>query len=277
MNISHRSMDERNASVGTFLVPLTDHAPMKHHLLLLVFTGLILVAIPAGAVTVPLGDTLPLSGSAPGADSVYLFLTGPNLPANGVDLDDITVPVVTGVPSTFARAPVDADGNWEYTWYTRTAGGLLDAGTYTVYVVTEPVGRRDLGSADAYATIFVTLTRPTLTIFPGGITISTEPSGAEVWIDGTPEGTTPLNLDNVTEGDHVVEVRKEGYEPVVENVTVTEGMNATVETVLVPRTTPGIPEETPPGTSPVTPTQIAFPSGALLLGLVVLVLLQRDR
>jgi len=269
-------MDGRNASVGTFLVPLTDHPPMKHHLLLLVFAGLLLVAIPAGAVTVPLGDTLPLSGSAPGADSVYLFLTGPNLPANGVKLDDISVPVVTGVPSTFAQAPVDADGNWEYTWYTRTAGGLPDAGTYTVYVVTEPVGRRDLSGDVSFATIPVTLTRPTLTIFPGGITIGTEPSGAEVLVDGTPAGTTPLTLDNVMEGDHMVEVRKEGYETVVENVTVTGGENATVETVLVPRTIPGIPAETSPGTFPVTPTRIAFPLGALLLGLAVLVLLQRD-
>jgi hypothetical protein len=269
-------MDERDASVGTFLVPLTDHHPMKHHLLMLVFTALLLVAIPAMAMTVPLGDTLPLSGSAPGADSVYLFLTGPNLPANGVNPDDISVPVVTGVPSTFAQAPVDADGNWEYTWYTRTAGGTLDAGTYTMYVVTEPVGRRDLSGDVSFATIPVTLTRPTLTVFSGGITISSEPSGAEVWVDGTPAGTTPLTLDNVTEGDHMVEVRKEGYEPVVENVTVTEGMNATVETVLVTGTPPGIPAETPPGTFPVTPTRIAFPVGALLLGLAFVVLLQRN-
>jgi hypothetical protein len=269
-------MDERNASGGTFFVPLTDRPSMKSAPFLLVVAGLLLMAVPATAVSVPLGDTLPLSGSAPGADTVYLFLTGPNLPANGVKLDDISVPVVTGVPSTFAQAPVDDDGNWEYTWYTRTAGGILDAGTYTVYVVTEPVGRKDLGGDVSFATIPVTLTRPTLTIFPGGITIRSEPSGAEVLVDGTPAGTTPLTMDNVTEGDHMVEVMKEGYEPVLENVTVTGGENASVETVLVPRTTPGIPAETSPGTLPVTPTRIAFPLGALLLGLAVLVLLQRD-
>jgi len=250
---------------------------MKYHLLLLIAAGLLFMAIPAMAVTVPLGDTLPLSGSAPGADSVYLFVTGPNLPANGVKPDDISVAVVTGVSSTFAKASVDADGTWEYTWYTRTAGGLLDAGTYTVYVVTEPVGRRDLGSADGYATISVTLTRPTLTILPGGITISTEPSGAEVWVDGALKGTTPLDLSNVTEGNHTVEVRKDGYEPVLENVTVTGGANATVERVLAPGTTPGTPAETLSGTLPVAPTRIAFPPGALLLALAFVVLLQRDR
>lgn len=256
---------------------LADTPPMKSPLFLFVPAALLLIALPAMAVTVPLGDTLPLSGSAPGADTVYLFLTGPNLPADGVKLDDISVPVVTGDPSTFVQAPVDPDGNWEYTWYTRTAGGLLDVGTYTVYVATEPVGRTDLSRADGYATISVTLTVPTLAILPGGITISSEPSGAEVWVDGTPAGTTPLELPNVTAGEHTVEVRKTGYEPIRENVTVTEGGNATVETVLI-GTTPGMPSGMPTGTPPVTPAPIAFPLAGLLLALAVLmVLIQRDR
>ncbi len=246
---------------------------MKLHLLLFMLAGMLFVALPALAVTVPLGDTLPLSGSAPGADTVYLFLTGPNLPADGVKLDDISVPVVTGDPSTFVQAPVDASGNWEYTWYTRTAGGLLDVGTYTVYVVTEPVGRRDLSRADGYATISVTLTVPTLTILPGGITVSSEPPGAEVWVDGTPAGTTPLELPNITGGDHAVEIRKEGYEPILQNVTVTGGENATVERILVPGSTAGTPAGTIPETLPVAPTPLPFPLAALVLGLAGLVLL----
>ena len=250
---------------------------MQRQLLLLRVAGLLLMAVPAMAVTVPLGDTLPLAGSAPGADTVYLFLTGPNLPAHGVKLDDISVAVVTGVPSTFTPASVDGDGNWEYPWYTRTAGGLLDAGTYTVYVVTVPTGRRDLGSADAYATIPVTLTTPTLTILPGAITISSEPSGAEAGVDGAPAGTTPPTLTTVTEGNHTGEVGKEGYEPVLENVTATRGENATVERVMAPGTPPGTPIATPPGALPVTPTRIASLPGALLLGLAFVVLLQRNR
>ena len=277
MNISHTGKkDRKRCRWQPFKIPLADKHPMMSRFFLLVCAGLLLTAIPALAVTVPLGDTLPLSGSAPGADTVFLFLTGPNLPPDGVKLDDISVPVVTGVPSTFVQVPVDASGNWEYTWYTRTAGGLLDAGTYTIYVVTEPVGRRDLSRADGYATVSVTLTQPTLTILPGGISVSSEPSGAQVWVDGTPAGSTPLTLTNVTEGDHAVEIRKEGFEPVRENVTVTGGENATVESVLVPGT--GTPAETIPVTSPATPTGISFPLAALLTGLAgAVVLLQRDR
>ncbi len=263
--------------VGTFFIAVNDKHPMISRPVLLLAAGLLLLVIPALAVTVPLGDTLPLTGSAPGADSVYLFLTGPNLPPDGVKLDDISVPVVTGDPSTVVQVPVDASGTWEYTWYTRTTGGLLDAGTYTISVVTKPVGRRDLAQSDGYATISVTLTPPTLAILPGGITISSEPSGAQVWMDGTLAGSTPLTLTNVTEGDHAVEIRKEGFEPVLENVTVTGGENATVESVLAPGSGTRTPAETIPGTPRAAPTRIPFPIAALLIGLAGLAVFLRFR
>ena len=133
---------------------------------LLLFIAAMVLMFPAIAVSVPLGDALELSGSAPGADTVYLFLTGPNLPPNGVRLDTIAVEVITGVPSTFVRIPVAGDGSWEYSWNTRTAGGILDAGTYIVYVVTTPTGRQDLSGRDSYGVMSVTLPRPTLAILP---------------------------------------------------------------------------------------------------------------
>lgn len=39
-----------------------------------------------------MGDTIPLRGYSPSSPQVYLFLTGPNLPVNGVALNDITRP-----------------------------------------------------------------------------------------------------------------------------------------------------------------------------------------
>jgi hypothetical protein len=253
-------------------VPM-NRLPVSILLVLCILAGVSPIA--AEIIAVPIGDTLPLSGYAPGADSVYLFLTGPNLPSNGVKLDDISVPVVTGNPSTFVETSVEADGRWEYTWYTRTKGGTLDAGTYTVYVVTTPVGRRDLTRDESYATISVSLTRPTITILPGGITIRTEPSGAEVWVDGTLQGTTPLDLPNVIEGNHSVEIKKEGYEPSVGNITVAGGENTTVEKTLVLETAPATLAET----SPISPTaRIPFPVSAVLLGLgVVIVVLRRGQ
>jgi hypothetical protein len=252
--------------------------------------GLILAAlfiIPPSAgqnVSVPIGDTLPLSGSAPGADTIYLYLTGPNLPPNGVKLDDISVPVITGVPSTFVQVPVSADDTWEYSWNTRTQGGVLDAGIYTVYAVTSPTGRLDLTGRDSYAIITVQLTPPTLTAgFGGSLTIISEPSGGRVRVDGVTEGATPLELTNVTAGEYTVEITKEGYVPATVNTTVQEGENTTVMQTLVPESppVPSISAGTPPSTSvPVTavPTaSISFPFLALILALTVDLLMWRSR
>jgi hypothetical protein len=239
--------------------------------LLLFITALALI-FPAFAVSVPIGDSLALSGSAPGADIVYLFLTGPNLPSNGVRLDDIAVKIITGVPSTFVQAVVAGDGSWEYSWNTRTAGGVLDAGTYTVYVVTTPTGRRDLSGGDSYGLISVTLTRPTLTLLPsGGLSITSEPAGAGVLVDGEMRGATPLELTNMSPGNHIVGIFKEGFLPVSEDITIPENGTMTVGRTLEPLTTG---TDTAPMTSP-QPTSIGFPVAGLFLGLGIALLKRR--
>jgi hypothetical protein len=246
---------------------------MYRTILFLIGMGVLAGLLPAAAqsVTVPIGDTLPLSGLAPGADTVYLYLTGPNLPPNGVKLDDISVAVITGVPSTFVQVPVSADGRWEYSWNTRTNGGVLDAGTYTVYVVTTPTGRLDLSGRDSYAVIAVTLTPPTLTAgFEGGLTITSEPSGAGVRVDGEPKGSTPLDLTNVSAGEHTVEIAKEGYVPAIVDATVDEGQNTMITQTLVLETTPV--QSAPPATPSVTsiPFPLLVPFLALGAGLQLL-------
>jgi hypothetical protein len=228
---------------------------MYRTILFLIGMGVLAGLLPAAAqsVTVPIGDTLPLSGLAPGADTVYLYLTGPNLPPNGVKLDDISVAVITGVPSTFVQVPVSADGRWEYSWNTRTNGGL------------------DLSGRDSYAVIAVTLTPPTLTAgFEGGLTITSEPSGAGVRVDGEPKGSTPLDLTNVSAGEHTVEIAKEGYVPAIVDATVDDGQNTMITQTLVLETTPV--QSAPPATPPVTsiPFPLLVPFLALGAGLQLL-------
>jgi hypothetical protein len=237
--------------------------------LLLLFITVLALVFPACAVSVPLGDTLKLSGSAPGADTVYLYLTGPNLPANGVRLDNIAVEVITGVPSTFVRVPVAGDGSWEYSWNTRTAGGMLDAGTYIVYVVTAPTGRQDLSGRDSYGVISVSLTRPALTILPsGGLTITSEPAGAGVLVDGEMKGTTPLELTNMSPGNHTVGLIKVGFEPVSEDIEIEKN-----KTISMGRTLEPLPmhTDTVPATSPQA-TRIGFPVAGLVLGLAIVLM-----
>jgi hypothetical protein len=240
---------------------------------ILIFGILTLICLIPGVfgITVPLGDQVTLSGIAPGADMVYLFLTGPNLPSNGVRLDDISAPVVRGVPSTFTQAPVSND-QWQYTWYTGSTGGVLDAGTYTVYVTTTPVGRNDLSGA-VYSTISITLTTPTIQVPPTGtLVIRTVPAGAPVEVDGVPQGTTPVELTGVPEGPHTVVMSLPGYSNYTSPVTIVAGEITTVSVALEPATSQATPTLSAPPTTPAqapsaspSPTRAPI-SAAVLVG-----------
>ena len=68
----------------------------------------------------------------------------------------------------------------------------------------------------------------------GFINIKTEPSGAEVYVDNTKVGTTPYMMKKITLGNHVVELRKTGYEIYANMVTVNKGeINVQMENVVL--------------------------------------------
>ena len=54
----------------------------------------------------------------------------------------------------------------------------------------------------------------------GYLTVKSEPSGAELYIDDKKVGTTPYLARKINRGQHRVEVRKRGYEPYAEVVTI---------------------------------------------------------
>lgn len=117
-------------------------------------------SIPAvSAIDAYIGDTVDLGGGAT-ADYVYLFITGPNLPPNGANPEDIDEEVVTGSPSSFVRATV-INNRWSYKWDTRTAGGTPDPGTYVFYAVDKPAGRYDLSGTE-YSAVSVVLKDPSI-------------------------------------------------------------------------------------------------------------------
>ena len=93
------------------------------------------------------GDKLKLEGTIenikyadPKIEAVYLYITGRNLNANGVSLDDKEA-VVDGEEETFTQVkPRDFNketGEWKYLWENT---GEFEPGTYTIYVVTQLKG-----------------------------------------------------------------------------------------------------------------------------------------
>jgi hypothetical protein len=68
----------------------------------------------------------------------------------------------------------------------------------------------------------------------GSITITSSPSGAEVYLNNEYRGTTPNTLNAVPAGNHTVEVRERGYKTWSQAITVTSGSTVSFSPSLVP-------------------------------------------
>ena len=119
------------------------------------------VKVEKGAVTITasgdgsyyIGSEITLSGTNTDSDTVYLFITGPNLDSNGEKLLDLGTSAVNGG----SEVAVKTDNTWEKKWNTAQTG--LDTGAYTIYATSTDVGKNSLSSTE-YATVSVSLKQP---------------------------------------------------------------------------------------------------------------------
>jgi hypothetical protein len=94
--------------------------------------------------------------------------------------------------------------------------------------------------------------RPTPTPMPvptGSISITTIPTGAEVYLDDSSEGITPITLKDVTVGYHKVKVIKEGYRSETSNIYLGAGITKELGISLKPIIGSIAVSSTPPGAS----------------------------
>jgi PGF-CTERM protein len=147
------------------------------------------VKVEKGAVTIVaagdqsyyLGEEVKFSGTNTESYNTYLFIIGPNLAPNGAQIDDPR----TAVPDNGAgmeMADVASDNTWSYKWGTSTL--QLDAGTYTVYAVSQPVNKGQLSSV-AYGTVSVIIKKPFVSATASQSTVA---QGDRLYITGTAEG-----------------------------------------------------------------------------------------
>jgi hypothetical protein len=153
----------------------------------------VVTVVAQGSGAYYLGEEAVFSGTNTAADSTYLYLTGPNVPANGGKLSAPGTAVVSGNANTFTVVTTAPDKTWKYSWFTN--GLLLDAGSYTVYAASGPQAADQLADV-AYGTTSIIVKRPYLsanmpapTVVKGvpvtvtGIAAGIPP-GVQVWIFG---------------------------------------------------------------------------------------------
>ena len=150
------------------------------------------VKVEKGAVTIVaagdqsyfLGEEIRFSGTNTESYKTYLFIIGPNLDTNGARLTAPRTGVVNQQADTFVQADVAGDNTWSYKWGTATVP--LDAGTYTIYAVSQPVDRApgNIGDA-AYGTVSIIIKKPFVSATASQSTVA---KGDRVYITGTAEG-----------------------------------------------------------------------------------------
>jgi len=150
------------------------------------------VKVEKGAVTIVaagdqsyfLGEEIRFSGTNTESYKTYLFIIGPNLNDNGAQLTAPRASVINQNADTFVQADVAGDNTWSYKWGTATVP--LDAGTYTIYAVSQPVDRAadHIGDA-AYGTVSIIIKKPFVSATASQSTVA---KGDRIYITGTAEG-----------------------------------------------------------------------------------------
>jgi len=100
-----------------------------------------------------LGETIALHGVSYSGDTIYLFMTGPGLPANGAPLTDPTKRADQGYNTMVGLA---SDQTWSFKWDTSKLNRELDPGTYLVYAVNAQADASSL-AGHSYQTLSVYL------------------------------------------------------------------------------------------------------------------------
>jgi len=151
--------------------------------------------------------------------AIYLFA----LPSGPGSID------ITSTPS---GASIYLDGSNKGVTPKTISG--VSAGSHTIKITKsgyEDYNKKVTVTAGETASISVDLVKQT-----GSIYVTSIPSGADIYLDGSNKGTTPKTISKVSAGSHTIKVTAGGYEDYLKRVTVTAGETASVSVDLVKQT-----------------------------------------
>jgi len=153
--------------------------------------------VAAGSQSYYLGEEVQFSGTDTESNTVYLFITGPNLATQGADIwsnnpryggSGSNFGVLNGNASDFQAISVNGDNTWSWQWGTQAVA--LDAGTYTVYAVSGPFDANNLQNV-AYGTVSIVVKAPFVSATASQSTVA---QGDPVYVTGTAQGQPQLGV-----------------------------------------------------------------------------------
>jgi hypothetical protein len=93
----------------------------------------------------------------------------------------------------------------------------------------------------------------------GTLTIASTPAGSSVFLDSVMIGNTPVDLNNLSFGSHLIELKTPGYQPYSIQVNLTDGAQVTLSPFL---------QKTPPAI-PLSPVTVLI--GLIITGAIVMI------
>jgi len=146
--------------------------------------------VAAGDQSYYLGEEIKFSGTNTETYKTYLFIIGPNLPAQGAMIGNqdprnagSAAPGITNNNvADFKAIDVNGDNTWSWKW--GTSNYALDAGTYTIYAVSQPYDKNHLQNA-AYGTVSIIIKKPFVSATASQSTVA---KGDRIYITGTAQG-----------------------------------------------------------------------------------------
>ncbi len=147
--------------------------------------------VAAGSQSYYLGEEIKFSGTNTETYTTYLFIMGPNLKQYGSQIQSTNprnAELTNRDASTFQQASVLADNTWSWKWGTSSVA--LDAGTYTIYAVSQPNDYNHLENT-AFGTVSIIIKKPFVSATASQSTVA---QGDRVYIAGTAEGQPTLGV-----------------------------------------------------------------------------------
>jgi PEGA domain/Viral BACON domain len=165
--------------------------------------------------------TIGSNGGEPKQVNINLIISSEQPPVGSID-----------IKSTPTGASIYLSGSYEGATPKTISG--VPAGSHTIKITTsgyEDYNEKVTVTSGETASVSVDLVKQT-----GSIYVNSIPSYANIYLDGSIEGTTPKTILGVSVGSHTIKITKSGYEDYIEQVTVTSGETASVSVDLVKQT-----------------------------------------
>jgi len=161
--------------------------------------------------------TIDSNGGEPKQVNIYLIVSSEQPTVGSVNIESIP----TG-------ASIYLDGSHEGVTPKTISGVSVDSHT----IIITKSGYEDYTKQVTVTAGETTPVNANLVEQTGAISVSSTPSGANIYLDGSYKGTTPKTISGVSVGSHTIKITKSGYEDYTKQVTVIAGETTPVNAYL---------------------------------------------